>query len=44
MGFITIKRGEKKPKNSFVRNIKKRKGTQNTSVKTIKVSTTTKRR
>jgi hypothetical protein len=28
MGFIIIKRGEKKPKKSYGRNIKKRKGTQ----------------
>jgi hypothetical protein len=44
MGFIIIKRGEKKPKKSYGRNIKKGKGTQKTLVKTIMVSTTTKRR
>jgi hypothetical protein len=44
MGFMTIKKGEKKPKTSCERNIKKRKGTQKTLVKTIMVSTTTKRR
>ncbi len=44
MGFITIKRGEKKPKKSYGKNIKKRKGTQKTLVKTIMVCTATKKR